>query len=522
LINNQLGWLYVITSKYDKAIEYANYALQCEEIELYQKAFAYNSLASSYNLLGNYPKATEFYYNGLKIHEELNNFNGIAVTYNNIAFVYYSQNDLRKSLELFNKTVNILKQIEDTISIANAYNNIGALYLNLEMYDSAKFFLDLAFVIHKKNDNNFEYARTASNLSNMYLNLNDIPKAEYYLNIAFELFSEFESNRDLAICYTNKADIYSKQNNINQAIKQLIIALEYANKAMSSEQILDVYNELSKNYFLVHDFENAYKNLKQYNILKDSTLNIEKAELIENLNISYETEKKEQEIENLKKEQKIALYKNYILISVIVLIILTFSIIIYFILTRMRISKQKVQLLIEEQKVNSLEAEKKQLTILNTKIENEKLKLEIDLKNKELTTSTMNIIQFNQFYDEIEKNLIEMRNYYKKTYNKFDSSKINLIIHQFSSKQKNEMWEEFELRFLQVHNDFYSKLSQQFPDLSPNEKRLCAFLKLNMSTKEISRITYQSVNSLRVARTRLRKKLNISKDENLTNFLMSF
>jgi tetratricopeptide (TPR) repeat protein/DNA-binding CsgD family transcriptional regulator len=521
LLQNQLGWLFVIISKYDLAIENANYSLQNEKLDSYQKAFAYNTLASSFNYLGNYPKAIEFYLKGLKIFEETENKRGVAVTYNNIAIVYM-QIDNRKALNYFIKTNDLFIEMNDTVSIGNILNNIGAIYLELSMLDSAKFFLHLASENHKNNKNDIEYARTVSNLANLYIKLDDLSKAEYYLDIALKLFSEFESDRDLAICFTLKADIYFSYNDINMSINALKTALVYANQSNSIQQILDVYKDLSKNYFQNKNFELAFNYLEKYSALRDSTLTSEKAKLVENLNISYETEKKEKEIENLKKEQKISKYKTYILISIIFFIFLTFTIVIYIVTSRMRINKQKMQLLLEEQKVNKLEVEKKQLIILNTNIENDKLKLEIDLKNKELTTATMNIIQFNQFYEEVEKNLIEVRNYYKKTYSSFDISKINQVIYQFSSKQKNEMWEEFELRFLHVHNDFYLKLSQQFPDLSPNEKRLCAFLKLNMSTKEISRITFQSVNSLRVARTRLRKKLNISTDENLTNFLMNF
>ncbi len=74
-----------------------------------------------------------------------------------------------------------------------------------------------------------------------------------------------------------------------------------------------------------------------------------------------------------------------------------------------------------------------------------------------------------------------------------------------------------------MHTDFYKKLNEQFPNLSANEKKLCAFLKLNMSTKDIGSITYQSVKSISVARSRLRKKLNIeSEDVNLANYLANF
>ena len=78
---------------------------------------------------------------------------------------------------------------------------------------------------------------------------------------------------------------------------------------------------------------------------------------------------------------------------------------------------------------------------------------------------------------------------------------------------------DFELRFKEVNAGFYESLNQMYPDLTPNEVRLCAFLKLNMSTKEISSITHQSVKSINMARFRLRKKLDIDRDENLISFL---
>lgn len=83
-----------------------------------------------------------------------------------------------------------------------------------------------------------------------------------------------------------------------------------------------------------------------------------------------------------------------------------------------------------------------------------------------------------------------------------------------------KVWEEFEYVFVQVHPDFFETLGTRFPDLTPNEKRLSALLRLNLSTKDISNITHQSVHSITVARTRLRKKLGLSNtNENLVTFL---
>jgi len=99
---------------------------------------------------------------------------------------------------------------------------------------------------------------------------------------------------------------------------------------------------------------------------------------------------------------------------------------------------------------------------------------------------------------------------------------IERVIKELESDDSGEVWKEFEVRFQNVHSDFYKNLVQNFPDLTANELRLCAFLKLNLNTKEISSLTNQSVNSIDVARSRLRQKLGLSKEDNLTSFLAGF
>ena len=83
-------------------------------------------------------------------------------------------------------------------------------------------------------------------------------------------------------------------------------------------------------------------------------------------------------------------------------------------------------------------------------------------------------------------------------------------------------WEEFELRFHEVHNRFYDNLVNQFPSLTTNEVRLCALLKLGMNTKEISSVTFQNVRAIETARLRLRKKLGMESTEDLGSFLRKF
>lgn len=82
-------------------------------------------------------------------------------------------------------------------------------------------------------------------------------------------------------------------------------------------------------------------------------------------------------------------------------------------------------------------------------------------------------------------------------------------------------WKEFETQFVQVHPDFYKRLFEKYPDLTSYEQRICAFLRMNLNTKEISSITGRSAKSIEVTRSRIRKKLNLSRRSNLSSFLAS-
>jgi len=84
----------------------------------------------------------------------------------------------------------------------------------------------------------------------------------------------------------------------------------------------------------------------------------------------------------------------------------------------------------------------------------------------------------------------------------------------------NQAWKAFEIHFLQVNSGFFERLHALHPQLSPNERKLCAFLRMSLSTKEIASITGQTTESINKARIRLRKKLNLTHtDVDLTAYL---
>jgi len=164
-----------------------------------------------------------------------------------------------------------------------------------------------------------------------------------------------------------------------------------------------------------------------------------------------------------------------------------------------------------------------QLEIINKQekeiISNEKklLHLKLESQQKQLTMQTVNMMQNSELLQSV---LTDIRTLIPMT-NSEGKALISSLEYKINDNSNEHIWKEFEICFEKVYSNFYNKLTEKVPDISVREKRLCAFLKMNMSTKEIAAITFQTPNSIDVAKHRLRKKIGIDSDDDFTSFLIS-
>lgn len=149
--------------------------------------------------------------------------------------------------------------------------------------------------------------------------------------------------------------------------------------------------------------------------------------------------------------------------------------------------------------------------------EKELLEHDIDHQRKQLTMQTVNMVQNSELLISVIADLRAVLPYTTAE----GKSLLNSLEFKINDKSNDHIWKEFEICFENVYRDFYKKLNDRLPDITIREKRLCAFLKMNMSTKEIAAITFQTPNSIDVAKHRLRKKIGIETDEDFTTFLIS-
>lgn len=154
------------------------------------------------------------------------------------------------------------------------------------------------------------------------------------------------------------------------------------------------------------------------------------------------------------------------------------------------------------------------------KLKTEKLKQEISLKDKELAAATMHLITKNGFIDHLRNNLNSIT---KKSKNQEVKNEIQKVIKNIEKNIAGDQdWEQFEIHFDQVHGDFMSRFKKEYSSLSPQEIKLSAYLRMNLSTKEIAYLMNISVRGVEIARYRLRKKLNLERSENLQEYILKF
>ncbi len=166
-----------------------------------------------------------------------------------------------------------------------------------------------------------------------------------------------------------------------------------------------------------------------------------------------------------------------------------------------------------EQALKEVETEKARL--MATEIE--RIGHELETNQKSVTAATLKLIQNAERDAQTIERLLEI----EKNTDSTGKQQINTLISDYKRLSYNSNWEEFEILFEKVHRSFYEKLNSQYPTLTANERKICAFLKLHMSNKEIAQITFQSDDALKKARLRLRQKLEIGRETNLVTFLQN-
>lgn len=166
--------------------------------------------------------------------------------------------------------------------------------------------------------------------------------------------------------------------------------------------------------------------------------------------------------------------------------------------------------------LQQLEIDKSEKEIV--KLRNEKLEAELELQNAELAATTMHLVQKGEIISDIKEEMLKITRNQK---GDISPAELKRMIKALGEDEAIDSdWDNFAQHFDKVHSGFLEKLKLKFPDLSNGDMKLCTYLRMNMSSKEISQLMHITVKSVELSRYRLRKKLGLNHGENLYDFLM--
>lgn len=502
-----------ISINIDSANRYAGKALTwaVENDDKHTLVRAYTQRGRIALITASFEEALEYFLKAEELSlrlEPVNNEELVRI-YSNLGAIYERQQELPKSLDYAERAIRILdkdqkeKQAKTTSPLyAPLYNNIANTLIKLG--DTAK-----AIVYQKKGLSYaraaHDYERTASllnNLGKLLVEKKQFPAAYLYLHEGRLVRARIHDDRGLASSYRNLA-LYFRNTGRPDSTKYYI---RQSNAVLS--RVGGLVDILSGNYALLSDayeaegkYDSALEAFRTHQAYRDSMYSGPKFKELARVEARYEMMRKtaEEQARQEAREFKTIIVISALVSGVIILVLL-------FAIQKFRIKNQRLlfeQLRLREEKLVS---------------EQNSLKTELEYKSKDLATQMLFLLK----KDEIIHRIVQRLTAAKKEFPVESQSRIVKIIRELTGilGRNDSAWQEFELRFKEVHQQFYENLETCCPDLTPKERRLCALLKLNMTTKEIAAITNQSTRSLEVARTRLRKKFNLTNSEiGLVDFL---
>ncbi|MFA6923152.1 MAG: tetratricopeptide repeat protein [Bacteroidales bacterium] len=508
-ITTNTGAIYLAWNNYDEAMKRYKKALQTYK-ELNDKAniaIALKNIGNVFKFKNQYREAEYYYQKSLTILYELGLKKEISRVLNNIGTIYVMWENNETALKYFQRALKIAEEIKNKENISMVLNNIGLIYKKIGKYGDALKNFTKILDIQNELKNKGVILTAYKNIGDVYERQGDFQKALYYYKKSYYLVDK-KSIEIIAGLLNNFGNTYKKLGNYN-------VALKYFKQSISITDSINKFGDLSiKNYKdmsdlfeKMNDYKTSDKYLRQYYALNDSVYNKETHKQIIEINTKYETERKDKEIilnnkkiEILQRDKKITLLKLYML-AVTLLLIVIVGILIY-----------------NRQRIKTLKAEKN-LQIQET--QKSLMEAELNYKNKELMSIGMQIVQKNDFLENIIENLKDIEKNLKlnQTLTLSEIKKLTKTIrYNLNIEQDREKF----IKHLELSSEgFYFRLAQKFPTLNKYEKQLCALLKYNLSSKEIGALFNINSRSVDNYRYLTRKKMNLESDENLSSFLNS-
>jgi tetratricopeptide (TPR) repeat protein len=397
-----------------------------------------------------------------------------AVIKLNIAGCYVEKNNVAKANYYYKQSLQTFSKIQDSVQIVSTYINMSnACRKNGNLREAADF-LDRAIHLSKDMNNQRLTGSALYNRGALFFDTGNHEKAEEYVKNGLVIFKKIGLKEGEMLALRSLSEIYEKKYNHK-------LSLEFY------KEFINIQNEI---------------------------LNGETRKQIADLQWKYDLQKKEYEIKilqekyNVTKKQSLFLSVSF---GLFVLLVILIGVLIRLVYKNLKKSVRLTELenlhlnekMIADQKINHLE--------------NLRLTSEIEAMNRELTSSSLQLISKNEILVDIN-NLNEL--YFRKdAIGREPYNDLKNILKENLNQDKD--WTHFKELFVKVHRNFFSDIKNRYPEITENELRMCAYLRINLRNHEIAKMLNIQPESVKTIRYHIRKKLKIDKDIILEDFIRS-
>ncbi len=490
-----LGSVYSQISEYEKASQRLFEALELSRDIGNKKGevFALTKLGIVQQNLNDYSIAQRFLDDAIHKAQEIDDWAGESLALSEAGFLKERNGNFEKAAEYYQKAIDLFEDKGYQHAIPQLMFSQARVLKDEERLNEALAVANEAVKLADSLGNKFLALHSLDDVAKIYEELGEFEKAVVILEEGIKEADESGYTNTTFSLLNKLAHTYLGMDNLREAESAASRGVNLAitgNDWIVAENSLEVLIEVQKQQ---NKYQAATENHERLLMVRDSIFNEERAKNMLEFEARFRVGEKEKEIATLQLENERRAYIQASLIGGLVLLLLIGFLIVRS--QRLRIQRSSAELEV-------------------SKLKSQELERDLEFKNKQLTSQSLNMVQKNEMMEEMKEKVESL----KKEGSSRELNSLSQLLDY--SATLDEDWKQFQMHFEEVHTGFYHILKDRYPDLTPNEMRLSALVKLNLTIKEMAAILGISPDSVKTARYRLRKKLDINTEDNLTEFML--
>jgi tetratricopeptide (TPR) repeat protein len=491
------------------------YKLAADRNDEHQAARALQEMGRICFHSGQYPQSLDYYSQAARLFRKLGETARLAESYNNLGQLHYYNRQPALARQHYRQALALYQSIRDADGLAATYGNLGHFFEKQQRYDSAFYFQHLALRQYQRRGNNLGVSKISENLGSIFEDLGKYDSSRHYFEQALRYSLLTRDSLGRIEILNNLGDVLRKTGRYREGLVFSRKALDLAVRTNERHQLSGAYNDIAKGYNLLGQNDSAFHYLALSREYQAAIYSEESGQQMALLQSLYDLEKKNAEIDRLtlaRRNSQLLIISSGIVVALLIgLGALAYS------RQRLKIRNER-KLHDQNQAIYQTRHELVQAELKNRELEEANLKQALEIKNRELSTHILQIVQKNKALEELKTRLEGLIKDDKRDQRK----QIKKLVQQINESFTNDRnWEDFNAVFEHVHQSFFDKLKAHSDQLTSHDIRLISLMKMNLPSTEVATLLGISPDSLRVTRYRLRKKLGLKQGENLTAFIQA-